>query len=58
MALSTAQIKQQAINEAAKKFRDNIEGYNNRAKKDTESLVPSYELARKHLTFKRKPLFL
>ena len=32
--------------------------YNNCAKKDTESLVPSYELARKYLTFRRKPLYL
>ena len=30
MALSKAQIKQQAINEAAKKFRDSIEGYKKR----------------------------
>ena len=30
MTLSKAQIKQQAINEAAKKFRDSIEGYKKR----------------------------
>ena len=33
MGMSKAQIKQQAINEAAKKFRDSIEGYKKRLAK-------------------------